>query len=170
MAIALWFPRLTGTAATWASASQANALAGSATATATAAASLSNVTIGVISGNAVAQAVGAKWGATAPTLTGSVTPGLYRTDDGLWWVIQAYNTAVYPDPTLIPALIRRARVPGERAPWVQPLDQFDAYKLVNAFTGAADECTHNGAAWRVTQADGAGNNVWTPGQYGWAQV
>lgn len=120
--------------------------------------------------NAVVQAVGAKWGATAPTLTGSVTPGLYRNDDGLWWVIQAYNTAIYPDPTVIPALIRRARVPGERAPWVQPLDQFDAYKLTNAFTGLPDECTHNGAAWKVSQADGAGNNVWAPGVFGWVQV
>ena len=120
--------------------------------------------------DAVVQAVGAKWGATAPLLTGSVTPGLYRNSTGLWWVIQAYNTAVYPDPTVIPALIRRARVPGERAPWVQPLDQFNAYKLVNAFTGKPDECTHNGAAWKVTQADGAGNNVWAPGVFGWTQV
>jgi hypothetical protein len=104
-------------------------------------------------------------------LTGTVTPGLYRDDAGvLWWVIQSYDTAVYPDPLLIPALIRLAKVPGEVLPWVQPLDQFDAYKLVNAFTGDGDRCTHEGSEWVVTQADGAGNNVWEPGVFGWTVV
>ena len=78
----------------------------------------------------------------------------------LWWVIQAYDTAVYPNPILIPALIRQAKIPGQAEPWVQPLDQYDAYKLVNPFTSEGDLCTHNGSTWQVTQADGAGNNVW----------
>ena len=30
--------------------------------------------------------------------------------------------------------------------------------------------THAGKTWKVTLADGAGNNIWVPGQYGWAEV
>jgi hypothetical protein len=115
--------------------------------------------------------VGADWGASAPLLTGNVTPGLYRdTSQVLWWVIQAYNTATYPNPALIPALVRMAKVPGTVIPWVQPIDQYDAYKLINSFTGKPDECTHNGSKWRVSQADGAGNNIWEPGVFGWVTV
>jgi hypothetical protein len=120
---------------------------------------------------AVAHAVNAEWGNEAKPLTGAVTPGLYRdAEDVLWWVIQSYDTAIWSDPTIIPALIRRAKVPGEALPWVQPLDQFDAYKLVNPFTNAGDLCTHNGFTWQVSQADGAGNNVWEPGVFGWVKV
>jgi len=115
--------------------------------------------------------VSGHWAGNAQPLTGQVTPGLYRdADDVLWWVIQPYNTAVYPDPAIIPALIRRARVPGVAAPWVQPLDQFDAYKLVNPFTGEPDRSTRNGKTRVVMQADGAGNNVWEPGVFGWAEI
>jgi hypothetical protein len=85
-------------------------------------------------------------------------------------VIQSYNTATYPNPAIIPALIRKAKVPGEALPWVQPLDQFDAYKLKNAFTGTGDLATYGGFTWKVTQADGAGNNVWQPGVFGWTKV
>ena len=28
----------------------------------------------------------------------------------------------------------------------------------------------NGRKWQVTQADGAGNNVWEPGVFGWTKV
>jgi hypothetical protein len=74
-------------------------------------------------------------------------------------------------PGWVQALVRRwARVPGSVAPWVQPLDQFDAYKLLNPFTGQPDKATHNGQTWRVSQADGAGNNVWAPGAFGWVVV
>jgi len=125
----------------------------------------------LVTTSAVANTAGADWSADAMPLTGTVVPGLYRDDlNFLWWVIQPYNTATYPDPTIIPALIRMAKVPGESLPWVQPLDQFDAYKLLNAFTGQPDQCTHNGFTWKVTQADGAGNNVWEPGVFGWAKV
>ncbi len=118
-----------------------------------------------------ASAAGATWGQDALPLTGTVTPGLYVDGDNvLWWVIQPYNTATYPDPTVIPALIRQAKIPGETLPWVQPIDQYDAYKLVNAFTGEPDQCTHNGSTWQVTQADGAGNNVWEPGVFGWTVI
>ena len=139
-------------------------------------ASLPNVTITqgtdpVAMTTAAAEAKGSTWGSDAQPLTGTVSPGLYRDSESvLWWVIQSYDTATYPDPTAIPALIRRAKVPGQAAPWVQPLDQYDAYKLVNPFTGAPDTCTHNGSTWQVTQADGAGNNVWEPGVFGWTVI
>ena len=119
---------------------------------------------------AAATAAGATWGQDAKPLTGVVTPGLYKNGDGLWWVIQGYNTATYPDPSIIPALIRAARVPGEVKPWKQPLDQYDAYKLVNQFTGAPDSVTYSGKTWKVTQADGSGNNVWAPGVFGWSEI
>lgn len=121
---------------------------------------------------ATSQAAGsADWSADAKPLTGTVSPGLYVDGEGVyWWVIQSYNTAVYPNPAIIPALIRRAKIPGEALPWVQPLDQFDAYKLVNPFNGLPDKCTHKGFTWKVTGADGSGNNVWEPGVFGWTKV
>lgn len=113
----------------------------------------------------------ADWKNTAIPLDGVVSPGLHVDGEGvLWWVIQQYDTALWPDPTVVPALVRRARVPGEVLPWVQPLDQFDAYKLVNPFTGEPDRVTHNGATWEVSQADGAGNNVNEPGVFGWTNL
>ena len=118
---------------------------------------------------AAATAVNSTWGQDAKPLTGIVTPGLYVNDDGLWWVIQQYDTAIWPDPLLIQALIVRARVPGEIVPWYQT-GQHDAFKLVNAFTGLPDRCTYQGKTWVVTLADGAGNNTWAPGVYGWAEV
>lgn len=139
-------------------------------------ASIPNVTITqgtdpVAMTTAAATAKSAKWGSDAKPLTGTVTPGLYvDASNVLWWVIQSYNTATYPNPAIIPALIRQAKVPGKKLPWVQPLDQYDAYKLVNPFTGEGDRCTHEGFTWKVTQADGAGNNVYAPGVYGWQVV
>lgn len=118
-----------------------------------------------------AAATGTAWSVDAQPLEGYVTPGLYKDlNDVLWYVIKEYDTAVYPDPVTIPALIRMAKIPGEALPWIQPLDQYDAYKLVNPFTGEGDLCTHNGSSWQVSQADGAGNNVWEPGVYGWELV
>lgn len=109
---------------------------------------------------ALIEAQGAQWGANAPPLTGNVTAGkLYRhTDQSLWSVIQSYNADTYSDPTAIPALVRRAREPGKALPWVQPIDQYDSYKLVNPFTGKADTALHGGKTWR-TKVD---NNVWEP--------
>jgi len=71
---------------------------------------------------------------------------------------------------MIPALIRQAIVPGVVTPWKQPIDQYDAYKLKNPFNGLPDQVTHNGDIWKVVQADGAGNNVWEPGVFGWTKV
>lgn len=38
-----------------------------------------------------------------------------------------------------------------------------AYKI-------GDRVTYDGAVWEAVQGDGAGNNVWRPGEYGWRQV
>ena len=123
---------------------------------------------------ALIEAQGAQWGAQAPELpsTGNVaTGGLYRFEGELWSVITGFNRTTYPDPpAAYPALIRRTIVPGVVAPWVQPSDQFNAYKLVNPFTGKPDQVTHEGETWRVVLADVAGNNVWMPGQYGWEAI
>ncbi|MCC7462915.1 MAG: hypothetical protein IT480_10705 [Gammaproteobacteria bacterium] len=113
----------------------------------------------------------AKWGNAAPDLpsTGNVTAGsLYRFEDSLWSVIQTYSRTTYPaHPSTYPALIRRVRQPGIREQWTQPIDQYDAYRLVNAFTGRADECTHNGKSWRTT----VDTNVWAPGTAGvWTEI
>jgi hypothetical protein len=120
---------------------------------------------------------GAQWGQNAPMLptTGNaVANTLYRygtEGEEYWWCIQTFSRSTFnAPPATYPALIRRARRPGEVLPWVQPIDQFDAYKLVNAFNGQPDRCTHAGNTWKVTQADGAGNNVWQPGVFGWTQV
>mgnify|MGYP001037345332 CR=1 FL=1 len=122
---------------------------------------------------ALIEAQGAKFGAQSPQLpsTGTVTAGsLYQFEEKLWSVIQTFSRTTYPaHPSTYPALIRRAHVPGEVEPWKQPLDQFDAYKLVNPFNGLPDKCTHNGFTWKVTGADGSGNNGWEPGVFGWTK-
>ena len=120
-------------------------------------------------------AMGGRWGDNAPLLQGQVTPGLYRAipaDGGaLWNVIQAFDRSVFNLAlATYPALVRQARVPGEIVPWSQPIDQFDAYKLANPFTGQPDMVLHLGQTWRVTQGDGSGNNVWEPGVFGWELV
>jgi hypothetical protein len=121
----------------------------------------------------VAEA-GAQWGAEAAALpsAGTVAAGsLYRVDNDLWSVIQSFNRSVYGDhPSTYPALMRRVRNPLAVAAWQQPLDQYDAYRLVNPFTGQPDQANHNGHTWYVTGVDGAGNNVWAPGVFGWTVV
>jgi len=54
-------------------------------------------------------------------------------------------------------------IEGVYPTWMQPTGGHDAYSM-------GDRVTHNGATWEVTQADGAGNNVWEPGVFGWTQV
>lgn len=126
----------------------------------------------VVGMDATATAVGGRWGSNAPLLQGNVTPGLYRDPaggGGLWTVIQAFDRAVFTNPLAdIPALVRKAKVPGLIEPWVQPIDQFDAYWTKNAFTGQPDRVTHNGRIWRSVVAE-ATPNVWAPGTAGiWA--
>lgn len=118
----------------------------------------------VVGMDATATAVGGRWGGNAPPLQGNVTPGLYRDPAGgaLWWVIQAFDRAVFNAAlTTYPALVRKAKVPGLIEPWVQPVDQFDAYWTKNAFTGQPDRVTHNGRIWRSAVASVP--NVWVPG-------
>lgn len=147
---------------------------------ATAVKALPGVTFNEGTGDPVARtqaliaAQSAKWGAQAPDLpsAGNATANtLYRwTDGSLWWCIQTFSRSTFnAPPATYPALIRIVREPGAVLEWTQPIDQYDAYKLVNAFTGKPDECTHNGKTWYVTQGDGSGNNVWEPGVFGWGQ-
>jgi len=123
---------------------------------------------------ALIESKGAKWGAQSLPLpsTGTVTAGaMYTYGDDLWYIIQTFNRTTFSaPPATYPALCRIARDPYKVSPWKQPLDQYDAYKLVNSFTSAADRCSHNGFDWYVTQADGAGTNVWEPGVFGWTKV
>jgi hypothetical protein len=120
---------------------------------------------------ALIEAQGATWGAEAPELpvSGTLTAGdLYRFDGLLWYVIQPFDRSIFSaHPSTYPALIRTVHEPGVIAPWKQPIDQYDAYKLVNPFNGLPDQCTHNGQTWTVSAADGSGNNVWEPGVFGW---
>lgn len=127
------------------------------------------MTVGIV------KAVGAQWGDDVPELPGEgmVTAGeLYRFGtEGLWGIIQSFSRSIYnAHPSTYPALIRRVRNPLVREPWSQPIDQYDAYKLINPFTGQPSECTHNGQDWYVSAADGSGNNVWEPGVFGWTPI
>lgn len=112
---------------------------------------------------ALIAAQGAKWGAKveeAPK-AGYVEAGdMLKEDGSLWSVIQRFDRGVYSEKleALPPALVRRLRDPQEREKWVQPLDKYGAYMLVNTFTGKPDECIHNGKFYR-TKVD---VNVWEP--------
>lgn len=124
---------------------------------------------------AVIEGAGAQWDAMAPDLPSSgnaLADTLYRYTDGtLWWCIQTFNRSTYgAHPSTYPALIRRVRNPYAIEEWQQPIDQYDAYKLINPFTGQPDQATHNGQTWYVTGVDGSGNNVWEPGTFGWTVV
>lgn len=121
----------------------------------------------------VTAATNTTWAQNAALLTGVVTPGLYydRVDEltRYWWVIQQYDTAQWPDPAApgLQALVVPARMPGVITQWVQPINQFTAYFLVNSFTGMPDEVEHNGQIWFVSQGDGAGLALFEPGVFGW---
>lgn len=114
------------------------------------------------------------WAASRPPLpsSGLINPGEIYIDGGeMWRVIQQFDRGTFgATPGTYPALIRRLRNPRRLYSWSQPIDQYDAWRLVNPLTGAPDRCTFSGQTWEVTQADGAGNNVWSPGVFGWAVV
>ena len=118
-------------------------------------------------------AANAQWGAEAPPLPSSgmtVAGRHYRFNETeLWLSIVAFDRSIWTGPPsgLAASIIRRARWPGEILPWVQPIDQFDAYFTVNKFTGQPDRVTHNGRLWRSIVANVP--NVWPPGTAGiWA--
>jgi hypothetical protein len=119
-----------------------------------------------------ATTIGGAFAASAKPLTGTVTPGLYMDSVGtLWLVIQSYNTATWPNPSApgLTAIVVPARTPGEVVHWYQTFAP-DAFKLVNPFTGTGDVTTYGGKTYKVTDADSSGNNVWTPGVFGWTIV
>jgi hypothetical protein len=124
--------------------------------------------------NGAATAAALAWADDRPPLpaSGNVTAGQVYTYGGeMWFVIQSFSRTTYPNPpATYPALIRLLRAPWRLYPWSQPIDQYDAWKLVNPLTGAPDECTHIGYRWRVSQADGSGNNVWEPSVFGWTNL
>jgi hypothetical protein len=111
---------------------------------------------------ALIAAQGAKWGAQLPELpaTGAVAKdSMWRWGDDILIALQAFNRTTYPaDPYTYPALLARVHEPGERRQWKQPGYAFDTYRLVNPFSGKADECIYNGKTWR-TKID---FNVTTP--------
>jgi len=124
--------------------------------------------------DALVNAQGAKWGSDAPPYptSGTILPNqMYRWTDGeVYQVIQQYDVGVFPlPPTDYPALIVKARNPYKAYEWYQT-GQFDAFKLVNPFTGDNDACVFNGEKWYVTEADGAGNNTYAPNVYGWSRT
>lgn len=127
--------------------------------------------------DALVRAQGAYWGEHVARLpdSGMTVAGAYYTHDDpnmLWLSIVAFSRDVYSGApeTLAASIIRRIARPGAVVEWWQPLDGFDACKLKNPFTGLPDVRTHKGKTWKVTQADGAGNNVYEPGVWGWTEV
>ena len=68
------------------------------------------------------------------------------------------------NPADAPSLWTRVQTSdtGEILPWVQP-DSTNGYKL-------GDKVTHKGKTWLCTEVDGAGNNIWEPGVFGWTEV
>lgn len=119
---------------------------------------------------ALVEARGAKWGDNAPELpaSGSVTAGdLYRVDESLWSVIQAFNRTTFGlSPETYPALIRRVRDPKQTEDFKKPLDQFDSYNLKNPFTGEADRVVVDGKTYRTL----VNANVWKPPSAQWQEI
>jgi hypothetical protein len=120
--------------------------------------------------------VSAQWAVDAPPLPASgptVAGKLYTWNNGqeLWLSIVSFDRSTFGGPPagLAASIIRRRRWPGDILPWQQPIDGFDAYKLVDPITGQPDRVSHLGQTWRVTQGDGSGNNVWEPAVFGWTQ-
>lgn len=111
---------------------------------------------------ALIEAQGAQWGAQLPELPSTGTlpvNAMYRWNGDILIVLQPLNRTTYPaDPSTYSALIARVHEPGERRQWKQPGYAFDTYRLVNPFSGKADETEHGGKLWR-TKVD---NNVWEP--------
>lgn len=75
----------------------------------------------------------------------------------------------HTDLTQLMALFEPQRDPFRPAPWVAPSGTVGAYRMTNLI-GGPERATHNGLLWQVSQTDGAGNNVWAPGEFGWVEV
>lgn len=113
------------------------------------------------------EAQGAKWGAQLPELPSTGTlpiNSMCRWNGDILIVLQPLNRTTYPaDPSTYPALIARVHEPGERRQWKQPGYAFYTYRLVNPFSGKADECINLGKILR-TKIDYNTTNA-VPGQF-----
>jgi len=120
---------------------------------------------------ALIEVQGAKWGAQLHELpaTGAVAKdSMWRWNGDILIVLQAFNRTTYPaDPYTYPALLARVHEPGERRQWKQPGYAFDTYRLVNPFSGKADECINLGKILR-TKIDYNTTNA-VPGQF-WDEI
>lgn len=129
---------------------------------------------------ALIAAQGLQWPGNAPLLpdSGTVSAGEYYRygEDQMWLVIQSFDRSTFgAPPDTYPALIRRARRPGQVTEWVQPIDQFDAYLTQDPFTGKPERVTHNGSTWECTSGSAGGPggallNTSEPGVFGWTEV
>ena len=88
-----------------------------------------------------------------------------RTDGGvLYRCITAHTAQETWNPADAPSLWAKVLIPDPNviSEWVQP-DSTNAYHI-------GDKVTHNGKTWICTEVDGAGNNTWEPGVYGWSEM
>ena len=117
------------------------------------------------------EAQGAKWGAQLPELPATGTlpvNAMYRWNGDILIILQPLNRTTHPaDPSTYSALIARVHEPGERRQWKQPGYAFDTYRLVNPFSGKADECVNLGKILR-TKID-YNTTAAVPGQF-WDEI
>lgn len=131
--------------------------------------------VGTLTGNTILYATPtAWWGDQVAELpdTGTVEAGsMYYYGETLYQVLVTHSRDQWGgDPEQWPTYIRRVRKPGEVREWEASRDRYDAYWLVNPFTGQPDQCTYNGKTWTVTAGNAAGTNTWPPegeNAYGW---
>lgn len=78
----------------------------------------------------------------------------------LYRCVQDHTSQAGWEPPATPAMWTKIADPAEEWPaWSQPIGAHDAYN-------DGDKVRHDGKHWIST----VGNNVWTPGTYGWSEV
>lgn len=109
--------------------------------------------------------------ATVPTLYRAWESGIeYAVGDRrlyngiLYKCLQLHTSQETWNPADAPSLWAKVLIPDPDVipEWEQP-DSTNAYHL-------GDKVMHNGKLWVCTEVDGAGNNIWEPGVYGWTEV
>lgn len=94
---------------------------------------------------------------------------LFQFENKLYRVIQAHTSQADWRPDKATSLYTTA-VPQSTLPvipaWVQPLGAHDAYHIGDK----VEHPTDSEVIWECTAEDANGNNVWTPGVYGWVQI
>ena len=85
-------------------------------------------------------------------------------ENTLYRCLQPHTAQEAWNPANSPSLWAKVLIPEPDVipEWEQP-DSTNGYKL-------GDKVTHNGKVWVCTEVDGAGNNIWEPGVYGWEEV